>query len=47
MGIAKTIAKIKQNYNFLYLRKEVKMVIDECDIYLRSKAARYKLYGLL
>jgi hypothetical protein len=47
MGVAKTIAKIKQNYDFPHLRKEVKMVVDECDMCLRSKAARHKPYGLL
>jgi hypothetical protein len=47
IGIAKIIAKIKYDYDFLYLRKEVKIFVDEYDICLRLKVIRYKLYGLL
>ena len=47
MGIAKTIAKIRQYYDFLGLRAKVKKVVDECNTYLRLKAAYYKLYRLL
>jgi hypothetical protein len=47
MGIAKTIAKIRQYYDFLGLRAEVKKVVDKYDTCLRSKAVRYKPYRLL
>jgi hypothetical protein len=47
MGIAKTIVKIRQYYDFLGLRAEIKKVVDECDTCLQLKAVRYKLYGLL
>jgi len=47
MGIAKTVAKIQQHYDFPGLRAEVKIVVSKYDICLRSKAARHKPYRLL
>jgi hypothetical protein len=47
MGIAKTIAKIRQHYDFPGLRAKVKKVVDEYDTYLRLKVAYYKPYRLL
>jgi hypothetical protein len=47
MGITKTIAKFKQEYDFPGLRHKVAKVIKECDICNRAKTARHKPYGLL
>ncbi len=47
MGITKIVARIKQHYDFLGLRKTVEEVLVECDLCGRAKSRTHKLYGLL
>lgn len=47
MGINKTIAKVRQNYDFPEMKPAVEAVIAKCDLCGRSKLGRYKPYGLL
>ena len=47
MGITKTVARIKQHYDFPELKKRVGEVITACDLCRRSKPDRHKPYGLL
>ena len=47
MGIGKTIAKIKQHYDFLGMKLVVESALAECDLCGRSKPGRYKPYGPL
>ncbi|EAQ87652.1 hypothetical protein CHGG_04271 [Chaetomium globosum CBS 148.51] len=47
MGISKTVAKIKQNYDFPGIKQTTVEVLAECDLCGRSKPGRHKPYGLL
>ena len=47
MGIGKTIAKIKQHYDFPGMKLVVESALAECDLCGRSKPGRYKPYRLL
>jgi hypothetical protein len=47
MGISKTIAKVKQSYDFPGIKQATEAVLAECDLCRRSKPGRHKPYGLL
>ena len=47
MGISKTIAKVKQNYDFPGIKQATKEILAECDLCGRSKSRPHKPYGLL
>ncbi|KAL2125774.1 hypothetical protein VTI74DRAFT_2778 [Chaetomium olivicolor] len=46
-GIAKTIAKVRQHYDFPELPKVAAEVVGKCHICKKAKASRHKPYGLL
>ena len=47
MGIAKTLARVRQHFDFPGIREKVAEVVNNCDICGRSKPGRHKPYGLL
>ncbi|KAL2009177.1 hypothetical protein VTN00DRAFT_7371 [Thermoascus crustaceus] len=46
-GIEKTIERITRNFYFPGLRRMVRRIVSQCDLCIRSKAARHAPYGLL
>jgi hypothetical protein len=46
-GIARTFERMAQDYYFLRIRKVIKTVVTECNLYNKSKTNRHALYRLL
>ena len=46
-GTRKTLKRIKRTYDYKGIKKDVVKIVNECEDYARSKAARHKLYGEL
>lgn len=47
LGFAKTLERLRRDYNWPGLTKELKRYLSNCQTCIRSKAKRHKPYGLL
>jgi len=46
-GISRTFERIARDYYFPGMRRHIKRVIGECDLYAKSKSNRHAPYGFL